>query len=89
MGDLIDCRDVWKIYRVGAVEVPALRGVTLRVQRGEFIAILGSSGGSGHTSADSFEPEQPLRAAAAAAAAANLRTALIPVIVFSPRVIVS
>jgi putative ABC transport system ATP-binding protein len=44
MGDLIDCRDVWKIYRVGAVEVPALRGVTLRVQRGEFIAILGSSG---------------------------------------------
>jgi len=44
MGDLIDCRDVGKIYRVGAVEVPALRGIHLRVQRGEFIAILGSSG---------------------------------------------
>lgn len=44
MGDLVDCRDVWKTYEVGAVEVPALRGITLRVQRGEFIAILGASG---------------------------------------------
>jgi putative ABC transport system ATP-binding protein len=44
MGDLIDCRDVWKIYRVGDVEVPALRGITLRIRVGEFIAILGASG---------------------------------------------
>lgn len=44
MGDLIDCRDVWKVYRVGSVEVPALRGINLRVQGGEFIAILGPSG---------------------------------------------
>ncbi len=41
---LIDIRDVTKTYRLGDVEVHALRGVDLTVARGEFVAIMGASG---------------------------------------------
>jgi putative ABC transport system ATP-binding protein len=44
MGVLIDCQDIWKIYRLGDVEVQALRGLTVRFGRGEFVAIMGASG---------------------------------------------
>jgi putative ABC transport system ATP-binding protein len=41
---LLELRDVWKIYRLGDVEVAALRGVTVDVQAHEFVAVLGASG---------------------------------------------
>ena len=41
---LIELKDVWKIYQLGEVEVPALRGVSLKVHKGEFIAVIGASG---------------------------------------------
>lgn len=41
---IIQVRGLEKIYHVGEVEVPALRGVDLQVARGEFIAIIGPSG---------------------------------------------
>ena len=41
---IIEVHQLEKIYRVGKVEVPALRGVDLHVQRGEFISIVGPSG---------------------------------------------
>jgi putative ABC transport system ATP-binding protein len=44
MGALIECEDVWKIYRVGDVDVQALRGLSLTIEQGEFVAIMGSSG---------------------------------------------
>ena len=44
MSALIQCEDIWKIYRVGDVDVNALRGLSLTINQGEFVAIMGSSG---------------------------------------------
>lgn len=44
MAPLIQCNDLWKVYRVGDVEVQALRGLNLVIDQGEFVAIMGSSG---------------------------------------------
>ncbi|HKD42742.1 MAG TPA: ABC transporter ATP-binding protein [Myxococcaceae bacterium] len=41
---LIQIDGVAKVYQMGDVEVRALRGVTLKVQQGEFVAIMGASG---------------------------------------------
>ena len=41
---IIEISDLKKIYRVGDVEVPALRGVDLTVGRGEFLSVVGPSG---------------------------------------------
>jgi putative ABC transport system ATP-binding protein len=41
---VIDVRDVYKTYQVGDISVHALRGVSLRIQRGEYVAIMGQSG---------------------------------------------
>ncbi|MBD3262815.1 ATP-binding cassette domain-containing protein [Candidatus Woesearchaeota archaeon] len=41
---IIELKDVWKIYKMGKVEVPALQGVNLKIKRREFLAIMGPSG---------------------------------------------
>ncbi len=41
---LLDARGITKTYRLGQVDVPALRGVSLVVERGEYVAIMGPSG---------------------------------------------
>ncbi len=44
MGELIQLRSVIKIYKIGKVEVSALRGVDLTIARNEYISIMGPSG---------------------------------------------
>jgi len=41
---MIELENVVKIYRTGKTEIPALRGVTCSIERGEMVAIMGPSG---------------------------------------------
>ena len=41
---MIETRDLWKTYVMGSEEIHALRGVTMEIQRGEYVAIMGPSG---------------------------------------------
>ncbi|MFH1064788.1 MAG: ABC transporter ATP-binding protein [Candidatus Woesearchaeota archaeon] len=41
---LIRLKDVWKVYQMGEVEVPALCGVSVDIHKGDFVAIIGASG---------------------------------------------
>ena len=42
--EIIRIRDLHKVYRMGDIEVAALRGVNVDIQRGEFVAVMGASG---------------------------------------------
>lgn len=44
MNELIDIRNIYKIYNPGENEVRALDGVNLKISKGEFVAIIGQSG---------------------------------------------
>ena len=44
MESILKTENLWKVYRQGKVDVPALRGVSVDVPQGEFLAIMGPSG---------------------------------------------
>lgn len=44
MPPIIQVENITKVYRIGRVDVPALRGVSFEVQHGEFVSIVGPSG---------------------------------------------
>ncbi len=47
---LITLQDVYKVYSLGGVDVPAVNGISLNVNKGDFVALIGPSG-SGKTTA--------------------------------------
>ncbi|MGA8765111.1 MAG: ABC transporter ATP-binding protein [Candidatus Sulfotelmatobacter sp.] len=44
MAGFIEAIDLYRTYRVGKIDVPALRGVSFSVQKGEFVTVVGPSG---------------------------------------------
>ncbi len=42
--EVIAIRDLRKVYRMGDIEVEALRGINVTIRRGEFVAVMGASG---------------------------------------------
>ena len=44
MEPILKTENLWKLYRAGQVEVPALRGVNFEVAPGESVAVMGPSG---------------------------------------------
>lgn len=44
MAPLIEFKDIYKIYQMGDTEVRAIDGISMQVERGEFLAIVGQSG---------------------------------------------
>jgi putative ABC transport system ATP-binding protein len=44
MAPIIEAVDLQKTYHIGKIEVPALRGISFTVERGEFVSIVGPSG---------------------------------------------
>ena len=47
-GYVIETEDLWRVYKIASQEVLALRGVSLKIERGRFVALKGRSG-SGKT----------------------------------------
>lgn len=41
---VVELKNVWKIYKMGEVEVPALKGISTKIYSNEFVAIIGQSG---------------------------------------------
>jgi putative ABC transport system ATP-binding protein len=41
---IVDIRDAWKSYHLEEVEIPAVRGVSLAIPAGQFVAVTGASG---------------------------------------------
>lgn len=44
MSTIIDLKGITKIYEIGEIKVPALRGIDLTIEEGEYLAIMGPSG---------------------------------------------
>jgi putative ABC transport system ATP-binding protein len=44
MPPIIEAIDLHKTYHIGKIEVPALRGISFTVEKGEFVSVVGPSG---------------------------------------------
>ena len=42
--ELIELKNIYKTYYMGDIDVPVLKGITLSIGKGEFVALMGASG---------------------------------------------
>ena len=41
---VIELRDITKVYHLGEIDLPVLKGISLRIEDGEFVSLTGASG---------------------------------------------
>ncbi len=41
---MIELKDITKVYHVGEIDLPVLKGISLKIEDGEFVSLTGASG---------------------------------------------